>query len=221
MPAVPCDPSYVTIALLNVRSILAKLPDIRADNSLRSANILCFCETWLNASQPSPVLLDYQVDIRCDRVTCENKGGVLMCVPSHMNPSNVHRFATNGIEAISAITQLPNAGSMQIALVYRSPNVPQATLTTLLTRVLTHLTRCSTPCVVVGDFNEDVSNHPHCAVTSLTSSFNFRQLVTTPTMSQSTLIDHVYYSDPFGSTVVHVKDTYYSDHDTVYCKFLQ
>ena len=31
VPEVLCDPSHVTFALLNVRSILAKLPDIRAD----------------------------------------------------------------------------------------------------------------------------------------------------------------------------------------------
>ena len=114
-----CDPfSCVTIALLNVRSILAKLPDIRADNSLKSASILCFCETWLNASQPSPILLEHQIDIRCDRVTCENKGGVLICVPSQMNPYNVQRFICNGIEAVSATIQVPNASYMQIAVVY-------------------------------------------------------------------------------------------------------
>ena len=94
---VSCDTSHVTMALLNVISILAKLPDIRADNNLRCASIMYFCETWLNASQPSPVLLDNQIDIRCDRVTCESKGGVLLCVLSQMNPSNVQRFATNGI----------------------------------------------------------------------------------------------------------------------------
>lgn len=54
-PEVSCDPSYVTIALLNGRSILAKLLDIITDGSLRSASILCFCETWLNASQPTRV----------------------------------------------------------------------------------------------------------------------------------------------------------------------
>ena len=74
VPEVLCNSSsHVTIALLNVRLIIAKLPDITADNSLRSASILCFCETWLNASQPFPVLVDNQIDIRCDRVTCENK----------------------------------------------------------------------------------------------------------------------------------------------------
>ena len=36
-----------TIALLNVRSITAKLPDIACDSNLKYASILCFCETWL------------------------------------------------------------------------------------------------------------------------------------------------------------------------------
>ena len=91
--------SHITIALLNVRSIVAKLPDVKADNSLRSASILCFCETWLNASQLSPVLLDDQIDIRCDRISCENRGGVMICVHNQMNPSNTQRFTTHGIEA--------------------------------------------------------------------------------------------------------------------------
>ena len=79
------------IALLNVRSILAKLSDIRVDNSLRSASIQCFCATWLNVSQPSPELLDDQIDIRCDRESCENNGGVRLYVPSQMNPCNTER----------------------------------------------------------------------------------------------------------------------------------
>ena len=129
LPVVSHDPSCVTVAVLNVRSIVAKLPDIRADNNLRSASVLCFCETWLNAAEPSPVLIEDQVDIRCDRTTCENKGGVLMCVPSQMSSSNVQRFAVSGIETISATIELPSAESLQIAIVYRSPSVPQAILT--------------------------------------------------------------------------------------------
>ena len=42
--------NYVTISLLNIRSIIAKLPDIVQDNCLKHANILCFCETWLTPS---------------------------------------------------------------------------------------------------------------------------------------------------------------------------
>ena len=138
LPEVLSDPYHLTIALLNVRSLAA-------DKNLRSASILCFCETWLNASQPTPVLLHDQIDIRCDRMTCANKGGVLMCVPSQLNPTNVHRFATSGIETVSATVQLPNGENWQIAVVYRSPSVPQATLITLLTRLFTHVTLCTAP----------------------------------------------------------------------------
>ena len=58
LPDVSGHTSHVTIAL---RSVLTKLEDIRSDNNLRCASILCLCETLLNASQPSPVLLDDQV----------------------------------------------------------------------------------------------------------------------------------------------------------------
>ena len=142
------DPYHHIIALLNTRSIVAKLPDIHADKKkLRSASILCFCETWLNPSELTHVLLDDQIDIRCDRVTCENEGGVLICVPSQLNPINVHRFVTSGIEAVSVTVKLLNGENLQIALVYRSPSVPQTTFITLLTRLLTHVTLCATPCV--------------------------------------------------------------------------
>ena len=157
-------------------------------------------------------------DIRCDRVTCENKGGVLLRVPSHMNPSNVHRFATSGIEAVSATVQLLNVSNMQIAVVYRSPSVPRVILITVLTRLLRHVTLCNTPCVILGDFNEDIVHHQNLAILALMSSFSFKQLVQYPTTSQGTLIDHVYYRNTSGSTIlVQMQDTYYSDHDTVYC----
>ena len=152
----PLQPSHVNIVLLNVRSIYAKLPDITADTKLRTADILCFCETWLNASQPTPLLLDNQAEIRCDRMSNENKGGVLMCVPSYTSPTCVHRFAATGIEAVSATIHLTGTDSLQIAVVYRSPSVAQATLITLLTRLLTHLTISALPCVILCDFNEDI-----------------------------------------------------------------
>ena len=209
--------SHLTIALLNVRSIVSKLPDIKADNSLRSASILCFCETWLNASQPSPALLHDQIDIRCDRITCESKGGVLICVPSQMCPSNTHRFATNGIEAVCATLTLPNFNNLQIAVVYRSPGVSQTALITLLSRLLAHVSLCNTACMILGDFNEDILHHQNSALLNHMSSFGFKQLVNLPTTAQGSLIDHVYYKNQSISIAVQVQDTYYSDHDTIYC----
>ena len=45
MPQLQCQSlssSHVTIALLNVRSIVPKLPDIAADSYLKCASILCY-----------------------------------------------------------------------------------------------------------------------------------------------------------------------------------
>ena len=86
-------------------------------------NILRFCETLVECISASPLLLDDQVDIRCDRITCENKAGVLMCVPSRMNPSNIQRFTANSIEAVSATIYVPNVSSIQMGVVYQSPSV--------------------------------------------------------------------------------------------------
>ena len=125
--------THVTIALLNVRSIVAKLPDIARDSNLRCASILCFCETWLTASQPSPLVKDNQIAITCNsRTSGDNKGGVMSCVPPDMQPSNTHTFASNGIEALCTTLLLPNATVLQIGLLYRSPTVSWSNLIAVL-----------------------------------------------------------------------------------------
>ena len=50
MPKLQCHDNHVILALLNVRSIVAKLPDIACDGNLKYASVLCFCKTWLTPS---------------------------------------------------------------------------------------------------------------------------------------------------------------------------
>ena len=137
------------------------------------------------------MLIDNQIDIRCDRLTCENKGGVFICVPSHMNPTNIQTF---GIEALSTTIHIQNVGKMQIAVIYRSPSILQATLINLLHRLLKHVSICNLPCIILGDFNEDILHHENSALFNLMSNFSLTQLVQPPTTAQGTLIDHVYYT---------------------------
>ena len=47
----------------------------------------------------------------------------------------MHRFAITGIEALSATIDLSGADSLQIAVVYRSPSVAQATLMSAMVHV--------------------------------------------------------------------------------------
>ena len=102
LPQLPCvsiSNNHVTLALLNVRSVFAKLPDIVRDKSLMlGAGILCFCETWLTAFQATPVVHHNQTVLRCDRASGDNKGGAMIIVPQNMQPVNTSMFTTNGIE---------------------------------------------------------------------------------------------------------------------------
>lgn len=48
LPQLQClivSSTHVTVSLLNVRSVVAKLPDIQQDSNLKNASVLCFCET--------------------------------------------------------------------------------------------------------------------------------------------------------------------------------
>ena len=100
----PCT-SHVTIALLNVRSIGAKLADIKADIELLSADVLCFCETWLSPVQSSPVIKADHVTLRCDRQN-DHKGGAMLSLPSNIQPCRTATFASNGIESVVTSVQV-------------------------------------------------------------------------------------------------------------------
>ena len=164
--------NYITLLLLNVRSIVAKLDDIKCDSYINAVDVLCFCETWLSPSQPSPCIKDDHVVLRCDRVSDNSKGGVLMSVPSIMQPSHTSTFTSHGIEGLRLCVH--NTG-IQIALLYRPPSVPTATFVTVLTAMVSYMSNL--PTIMLGDFNEDLYDNTHCRILDIMSNNGYTQLV--------------------------------------------
>ena len=72
--------------------------------------------------------------------------------------------------------------------------------------------------IILGDFNEDLYDDTHSRILDMMTSTGYTQLVQSPTTDRGTLIDHMHYNRPSDDVVVH--DTYYSDHDTVYCSIV-
>ena len=209
--------SHVTIAQLNVRSIVPKLPDIACDTCLKCASILCFCETWLTKSQTFPPLTHTPICIRCDRPSGDNKGGVIICVSRDIQPTESHSFTCSGIEALCTTLVLPSGSLIQVGVLYRSPTTSLANLNAILSKLLNQVSQSITPCIIMGDFNEDLLHKLDSRLLSYMTSHGYVQLVKSPTTANGTLIDHVYCSNVPDNTIVEVQDTYYSDHDTVYC----
>lgn len=131
-----------------------------------------------------------------------------------MQHSHTHRYASNGIEAVSTTVLLAGNTHIQIALLYRSPTSPFQLFTSLFTQVVPNVSLSSLPCVILGDFNEDVLHQTDSRIVSFMSSHGYTQLVNSPTTDRGTLI---FYNGLPSDTIVQVQDMYYSDHDTVYC----
>ena len=209
--------TYITVCLLNVRSLVAKLADIEQDLYLKAANVVCFCETWLTASQASPKVLDSHVIMRCDRETGDNKGGTIVYASGDIYAKYTCSFTSLAIEVACSTLTLVNATQLQLLVLYRSPGISLQALTTMLNRILDYISSTDKPVLILGDFNDDILSQHTSIIVSLMSDHGFSQLVTKPTTAKGTLIDHVYYNRPTNDIVVEVRDTYYSDHDTIYC----
>ena len=99
LPMFACPDNYISIALLNVRSIVAKLPEsaIERDHSYTSASILCFTETWLTPELSSTIILGHHQVIRSDRMSGDNKGGALISIPTNIQASNQTEFSCSGV----------------------------------------------------------------------------------------------------------------------------
>lgn len=210
------DNNHISIVLLNVRSLVSKIPDIHYDESLISSNIVCFTETWLDHAQASPSLFESHTTLRCDRTSCKN-GGVMISLHQSIQTTHISIFSPIAvlIEAISTILILPNNTQLQITLVYRSPSTPITTVINLLSTILDQ--QSDIPSLVLGDFNDDLLANPNSHLVNFMSQHGYSQLVHNPTTDNGSLIDHIYYNKTTQMSEVRNIDSYYSDHDVLVC----
>ena len=190
---------------------------MQADTELKSADVLCFCETWLSQTQPSPVIKFGHIVLRCDRTS--HSGGTMISMPFTMQPSNhTVSFMIDGIECLVSRLHL-NGKYLQLALVYRSPNISVGVFISFITKLLQDLKQLDTTTIVLGDFNDDLLKYAHSRVETVMSSHGYTQLIRHATTDRGTLIDHVYFNKQCKDVhvCVQVRDVYYSDHDAVYC----
>lgn len=210
----PCNET--TIAFLNVRSIMAKVEDIKVDTILQNASILAFCETWLAPNQESPFIRQGHTIFRCDRNFDNTHGGVLLSVPQIMCPENTFKINRPGIEILANSVTLTNQLLIQIVLIYRSPNVPLRDLLQAMIDLLNSID-CFLPTIIIGDINEDVLDDTSNVFVTFMNENSYEQMVKSPTTDRGSLIDHVYCNNILGNIITNVSDCYYSDHDIVLC----
>ena len=72
--------------------------------------------------------------------------------------------------------------------------------------------------IITGDFN---TNSETSVISQELKSWNYKQLITSPTHRDGNIIDHCYISDNIRVDSINIKQTpvYYTDHDKIQIHF--
>ena len=206
--------SHTIILHLNVAGLLVKELDIKCDDCIKQADVICFHETHISSQHTiTPEMLGFDQDyiiFRKDKNA--HGGGVMILAHKRLNPKQL--LTSSNLELIIIKINVNNR-QLFIISVYKSQIHPTNTWTTKMKHLLDLYT--NQPVCIIGDMNEDLvtplqTNNRDVTITEM------KQHVHTSTCDSGTLIDHVYTNNIRESNVLtETNDCYYSDHDIVTC----
>ena len=146
------------------------------------------------------------------------KHGVMVCVSPEFQSEEWHTKLASSVKfEYKAVMNYTQWGKILVVVVYRSPSVPYKVFVQDVEVLLKQLSKHIVT-IILGDFNDDQTDGKDTTLRQLMRQFDFKQLITEATTDHGSLIDHIYFNrDMFYEYYVEtkVRDTYYSDHDTV------
>ena len=213
-----CD---LTLSHLNIRGIKSHKRDLQMSNFVAKSDIMCFCETFLQATDEFNEYSLGRDDMKIFRIDREveasntSRGGILMAVNTVLKPTLVTRTITDDLEQLTVKIETDST-VFCITCVYRPPSGSVQRFIKQTGQLVDEIQQVfsSSSFIIVGDFNEDIlqgSNH----ISSFFSSIGFEQYTMSATRDSGTLLDHTYIKATGYSIRTFVSDTYYSDHDVV------
>nr|XP_054593309.1 uncharacterized protein LOC107395497 [Nothobranchius furzeri] len=216
------------VCLHNVQGLKNHIQDVKSNQKLLTADIICLTETWLKETHPPESISlpgwTFHHKTRSDSYDetglfstfrSKNGGGVGFYHKNSIMCKSM-AFNCNNLEALLFSTQTLNHHYM---LLYKPPSYNLQKFKDNLKPVLHYFNECPGTKIVMGDMNDDalVSN----SFVSFMKLQGYTQIVTSPTTENNTLIDHVYIKDIDPKTVhVEVIPTYYSYHECIQISFL-
>ena len=209
----------ITIGHLNVHYFLEKQKDLMSDfNTFHHAEIMCFNETYLRNNDKIDNYLQ-KFNYSCYRKDMTNSSGqkhhgVMVCVSSRLCSYEVPLSGITDIEHC-AISVTTNSMDMTVCAIYISPSLNMATIIHEMTLLINSFKQTH-PVMLIGDFNIDLKKDTQTQFSTCLKQHGFQQYVRDPTTDYGSILDHVYYRG-HGIPLIDVLDTYFSDHDTVFC----
>lgn len=207
---------------LNIRSLLPKLDELRIIARNSRAACICITETWLDETV-------FDLEIQLENYSLRRKdrnrhgGGVCIYVRSDLAFNPLDQLSHEDLEAMWIELLLPKTKPIVCGVVYRPPH--QTDFYELLESVCLATSYFNErECVVLGDFNTNVSGSKKCNLVKSLSSFldlfNMSQIVkdfTRVSTTSSSTIDLILVSDSEKISQNGVFDIGISDHCLIYC----
>lgn len=202
----PDESNVLKVSLLNIRSIMAHIEDLKRDSVLLKSDIICLCETWLQPAElesPSVELQGFKL-IQCS----VGKGkGVAMFVKNSLNIDYIDFEKQPSLQCIQL-----EINSTSLILGYRSQDCKPTTLKHTLEKRICHDKKI----LMIGDFNIDVNSSDYQgAFQEIETKFELKQIITKATHEAGHILDLAFTNIESTNCQVTVHQPYYSDHDAL------
>ena len=217
-PPVEC----VSMVHLNVQGLnyrtRTKKTDVQMDKEIQMVDILCFTETHFEVTDVISAKTFWKKKkgevYRNDRIG--RKGGGVAIVVSEKFISNQIAIDSQ-LEVVGVEVYCPN--KVVVLCTYIPPGVSKVAAKYHIEKLIGNVLHETDRVIVLGDFNEDILfDQDGKLIHGSFMQMGFQQHVSCSTTDYGSLLDHV-YSRRIGDVGIDVVDTYYSDHDRVFCFF--
>ncbi|XP_028416157.1 uncharacterized protein LOC114539748 [Dendronephthya gigantea] len=213
-----------TIALLNIRSLVKNLDQLRLYLLNQQFDVICINETRLDATVPNHEvgISGYEI-VRKDRN--RNGGGVAIYLRTHINYSIRKELMSNELETITIEISKPKSKPFLINCWYRPPD-SMIEIFNIYEDLVKKMDNENKEVILIGDFNCDwsqiVNNNASSQtkkLAELTKTLQFEQLINEPTRvteTSKTQIDLAFTNKPEIIMNTGVDHIGISDHSLIF-----
>ena len=203
------DKCSLNLLSFNIRSLQKHFADIVLEKNIQNHDMILLQQTCLTGDQPPPGDFDIE-QYNCHFNSSGAGGGLAVYYKS-----NFYHVA----DIKHKHYQLTKFSStdFNVICVYRSREERKDKQIDFLKDLVKFLNN-KKKTIITGDFN---TNSETSVISQELKSWNYKQLITSPTHRDGNIIDHCYISDNIRVDSINIKQTpvYYTDHDKIQINF--
>ena len=214
--------SLLKVCYLNARSVHKHIQDIHKGLNYSATDINIFAETRFSSQDSNDMYNVSGYDLfRNDNPNSNNGlrpyGGTAVYSRIPYLPGYPYSHKIHGVEI--TVIKITTHEDWTILGIYRSPKVPVTQLCQAMTELLNGISPNNN--IILGDFNISwlVETERRSIYNLLVRDNGYKQLISSYTTDNKTLIDHIYTNILHLDIQSGVLETYFTDHKAVWASF--